>query len=302
MRTKVLAALLVLAGPALAAEAPTQRTFLSPDEAAEALVDAAEKYDVVALTQILGPDGIDLVVTEDAVQSKNAATAFAAQAREKMSVVKEPGNAKVATLVVGKENWPSPIPIVAKKGTWRFDTKAGRQELLYRRIGRNELNAIEVCRGYVEAQHEYALEKHDGSEVNQYAKRIISTPGKHDGLAWKNPDGTWEGPVGEGVAAVIAEGYTDRYEPFHGYYFKILSGQGPSAQLGAMDFLVDGAMIGGFALVAAPADYRVTGVKTFIVSHDGVVYEKDLKAGTLETFRAMERFDPDKSWSPVEEP
>jgi len=285
----------------LAAKAPAQKTFPSPEQAAEALIDAAERFDVAVLKEIFGPDGIDLVVTEDAVQDKNTAQAFAAQAREMTTVSKDSDKAKRAILAVGSEIWPMPIPIVEERGAWRFDTKAGRQELLYRRIGSNELDAIEVCRGYVEAQHEYALTKH-GSAVNQYARRIVSTPGQQDGLAWRAADGTWEGPVGEGIARVIAEGYSDRYEPYHGYYFKILTGQGPSAPLGAMDFIVDGAMIGGFALVAAPADYAVTGIQTFLVSHDGVVYEKDLGSKTLERFRAMERFDPDKSWRPVETP
>jgi len=285
-----------------AAPAAEQRTFATPEEAATALIEAAEGFDVEALKEIFGPDGLDLVVTEDAVQDKNRAQDFAAQARESMAIVRDPGNPKRAILTVGSEDWPMPIPIVEKRGAWRFDTKTGRQELLYRRIGRNELDAIEVCRGYVEAQHEYALVKHDGSPVNQYARRIVSTPGKQDGLAWQAADGTWQGPIGEGIARVIAEGYTDRYEPYHGYYFKILAGQGPSAPLGAMDFIVKGAMIGGFALVAAPAEHGVTGIKTFIVSHDGVVYQKDLGPKTLDTFRALERFDPDRSWSPVETP
>jgi hypothetical protein len=162
------------------------------------------------------------------------------------------------------------------------------------------LDAIQVCRGYVEAQQEYALSKHGDSRVNQYAQRIIASPGKQDGLAWKTPDGKWEGPVAEGIARVISEGYSSRYEPYHGYYYKVLKGQGPSAHLGSMDFVVNGAMIGGFALAAAPADYGATGVKSFIVSHDGVVYEKDLGEKTPDLFRAMDRFDPDSTWSPVE--
>ena len=159
--------------------------------------------------------------------------------------------------------------------------RPAEQEILYRTIGRNELAAIEICRGYVEAQHEYALTKHEGSSVNQYAQRIIATPGKQDGLAWQNPDGTWGGPVGENIARAIEQGYTDKALPYHGYFFKVLKGQGPAAPLGEMDFVVKGVMIGGFALVAAPAEYLVTGVKTFMVSHDGVVYEKDLGAETL---------------------
>jgi hypothetical protein len=192
-----------------------------------------------------------------------------------------------------------PIPIVQKGGRWSFDTKSGRQEVLFRRIGANELVAIDVCRGYGEAQNEYASERHGGSPINQYAQRIVSTPGKRDGLAWKTPEGTWEGPVGDGIASVIAEGYSSKYEPYHGYYFKVLKGQGASAPMGAMDFVVNGAMIGGFALAASPADYGVTGIKSFIVSHDGVVYEKDLGPKSVDQFRAMTLYNPDKSWSPV---
>jgi len=177
------------------------------------------------------------------------------------------------------------------------DTKVGREEILNRRVGANELNAIAICRGFVEAQHEYAQEKHDDSKVNQYAQHILSTPGKHDGLTWQNPDGTWGGPVGEEVAKALAEGYSaQRGQPYHGYYFKVLKGQGAAAPMGEMDFLVGGAMIGGFALAAAPAEYRVTGVQTFIVGPDGVVYEKDLGSDTLKTFQSMDRYNPDKTW------
>lgn len=282
--------------------APTPRTFDTPRLAADALIAAAADYDVAALKEILGPAGVDLVVTEDPVQDRNQGAAFAAQAREKSEIVLDAKNPNRATLVIGKEDWPSPIPIVRKNGKWSFDAKAGRKEILNRRIGRNELDAIELCHSFVEAQHEYAFQKRDGSGVNQYAQRMISTPGKQDGLAWRNPDGTWGGPLGEEIAGVIAEGYSDRLKPYHGYYFKVLRGQGPAAPLGQMDFVVNGVMIGGFALVAAPADYRVTGVKTFIVSHGGVVYEKDLGKKTVEAFRTMERFNPDKSWTPVKEP
>jgi len=172
---------------------------------------------------------------------------------------------------------------------------------VYRRIGANELDAIEICRGYVEAQHEYAVQQRSINDVNQYAQRIVSTPGKHDGLAWKNADGTWSGPVGENIARAIEQGYTSSADPYHGYFFKILKGQGPAAPLGEMDFVVKGVMIGGFALIAAPAEYDVTGVRTFIVSHDGVVYEKDFGLKTLDEFKKMERFNPDKSWTPVQE-
>ena len=294
----------LLAAGVLAAEPakPAQRTFPSAQAAADALVAAAEKFDVEALKAILGPDGEDLVVTEDAVADRNQAAAFAAKAREKLTVEIDPKDPKTATLIIGADTWPMPIPVVESGGAWRFDSKAGREEILYRRVGRNELDAIEVCHEYVAAQREYATKRHDGSRVNQYAQRVISTPGKHDGLAWREPDGTWQGPLRETAAEAIAEGYTDRSKPYRGYYFKILKGQGPHAQLGEMDFVVQGAMIGGFALVAVPAEYEVTGVKTFIASHDGVVYEKDLGPKTLDAVRAMERFDPDETWSPVEEP
>ena len=288
-------------GTPTAASVGPQKTFNTPEEACDALILAAERFDVPALQEILGPDGVDLVVTADPVQDKNQSAAFAAEARAKTRVVRDPKNPAVAVLSVGAEEWPLPIPVVEEGGKWRFDSKAGRQEILYRRIGRNELDAIEVCRGYVEAQHEYASQKRDGAQVNQYAQRIISTPGRQDGLAWQAPDGTWQGPVGEAIARVIAEGYidTERYDPYHGYYFKVLKGQGPAAPLGEMDFVVKGVMIGGFALVAAPAEYEVTGVKTFIVSHDGVVYEKDLGPDTLDQARVMDRFNPDPTWDPV---
>jgi hypothetical protein len=287
---------------AAAPAADSQATFKTAEEAANALILAAEQFDVPALSEILGPDGVDLVVTGDPVQDKNQSVAFAAEARRKTRVMLDADNPKVATLCVGDDEWPLSIPIIEEAGRWRFDSEVGREEILLRRIGRNELDAIEVCRGYVEAQHEYAMEKRDGATVNQYAQRVVSTPGKQDGLAWQAADGTWQGPVGEGIARVIAEGYTERYDPYHGYFFKILKGQGPAAPLGEMDFVVKGVMIGGFALVAAPAEYEVTGVKTFIVSHDGVVYEKDLGSKTLDEFRVMERFNPDSTWTPVGEP
>ena len=286
---------------AASAPAVAQKTFSTPEKAAEALIGAAERYDVPALQEILGPDGVDLVITEDPVQDKNQCAAFAAEAREQTRIVRDPENPKLALLSIGADDWPVPIPIVEEGGKWRFDSKAGRQEVLYRRIGRNELDAIAICLNFVDAQHEYASRKRDGAMVNQYAQRVISTPGRQDGLAWRNPDGTWGGPLGEGAAHAIAEGYSNKAQPYHGYYFKVLMGQGPAAPMGKMDFVVEGAMIGGFALVAAPADYRVTGVKTFLVSHDGVVYEQDLGPKTLERFQEMERFNPDKGWTPVDD-
>ena len=277
-------------------QATAQKAFATPKEAVEAIILATENFDVTALKEILGPQGDDLVSSEDPVQDKNNAAAFAAKAHEKNEVSIDPKNSKRAIISVGKEDWPLPIPLVSKGGKWFFDTKAGRQEVLFRRIGTNELDAIEICRGYVDAQEAYALEKHDNAEANQYAQRVISTPGKHDGLAWRNPDGTLGGPMAEGIAKALEQGYTDKGQPYHGYYFKILKGQGTAAPLGQIDFVVNGAMIGGFALVAAPAEYRVTGVKTFLVSYQGVVYQKDLGPDTLKIFKGMELYNPDKTW------
>lgn len=289
-------ALFLRAAPQSApAAASTQRGFDTPEQAAEALVDAAGKYDVPALLEILGPASRDLVASEDSIEDRNRATAFAALARQRSSTVSDSTHRR-AELIVGDENWPLPIPLVNRKGKWYFDTNAGRQQVLLRRIGENELNAIRICRGYVEAQREYAATKHDGSAVNEYAQRIISTPGKQDGLAWQTPDGTWDGPVGEAAARALDQGYSVQGQPYHGYYFKVLKGQGPAAPLGQLDFVVKGHMIGGFALAAAPARYRITGVQTFIVSHDGIVYQKDLGAETLNILQSMNLYNPDKTW------
>ena len=276
---------------------PAQKSYSTPEKAAQDLIQAAENYDATALVQILGPDSKDLVTSEAPAEDKQRAAAFAALAHEKNSVTVD-SRAGRAELVVGNEDWPLPIPIVRRNGNWYFDSKAGRQEILFRRIGENELNAIRICRGFVEAQREYASDKHDGAELTQYAQKIISTPGKQDGLAWRNSDGSWGGPVGEAAAIALEQGYAQG-QPYHGYYFKVLKGQGPTAPMGEMDFVVNGVMIGGFALVAAPAQYRVTGVQTFMVSHDGIVYQKDLGAETPSVFKSLERFNPDKTWRPT---
>ena len=299
-----LSASIVLAAQSSASKSTSTSTgarmFDTPQQAADALVAAAQNFDEAALTQIFGSDSKAIIFSGETAQDRKHAADFAAQAGEKKSVSVDPKTGSRAFLMVGKEDWPFPVPLVKKDGKWLFDSKAGAQELLYRRIGANELDAIEICRGYVEAQEDYALQARSSIyDLNQYAQRIISTPGKHDGLAWQNADGTWGGPVGQNIARAIQQGYTSSSEPYHGYFFKILKGQGPAAPLGEMDFVVKGVMIGGFALVASPAEYDVTGVRTFIVSHDGVVYEKDLGANTLDEFKKMERFNPDKSWSPV---
>ena len=277
------------------------REFNTPKEAADSLLQAAEAFDLEALTTILGPYSKDVLTSEDPVQDKNRAMAFVAKAKEKNTLGMAPKNPNHAILTVGNDDFPLPIPIVKNKGKWTFDMKTGREEILNRRVGANELDAIATCRGFVEAQQKYAQEKHDDSKVNQYAQRIISTPGKHDGLAWQNVDGTWGGPVGEGVARALEQGYSKQGQPFHGYYFKVLKGQGPAAPLGQMDFVVNGAMIGGFALAAAPAQYRVSGVKTFIVGPNGAVFEKDFGPDTLKNFETMDRYNPDKSWKPTDD-
>lgn len=275
--------------------------FATPEQAADALIDAAERFDVAAIGRIFGRGQENVVLTGEAGRDRERAAAFAAQAHDKREISTSPLNPGRAFLLVGKEDWPFPVPLVKRGSQWSFDAPAGRAEMLNRRIGSNELDAMQICRGYVDAQYTYAYEKRQGYDVNQYAQRIISTPGTQDGLAWRNPDGSWDGPVGEPIARAIAQGYTSKSEPYHGYFFKVLKGQGAAAPHGAMDFVVEGVMIGGFALAAAPAKYGQTGVKTFIVSHDGVVYEKDLGPTTLEQFRKMKLFNPDKSWAPVTE-
>jgi hypothetical protein len=275
-----------------------QETFSNPQQAADVLIGAADSFNQQALINIFGLGGEDIVFSGEIAQDRKHAADFVAKAREKKTVTIDPTGDR-ATLVIGGDDWPFPVPIVKNGSQWFFDSKAGRQELLYRRIGGNELDAISICRGYVEAQYDYAFRMRQGYEVNQFAQRIISTPGTQDGLAWQNSDRTWEGPVGEKIAKAIEQGYNLDEDPYHGYYFKILKGQGPAAPLGQLDYVVKGLMIGGFALVAAPAEYAVTGVRTFIVSQDGVVYEKDLGPGTLDQFKKMELFNPDDSWTPT---
>ena len=282
---------------AAAISSQAQKSFSTPQDAAAALIQAVENYDVPALLEIFGPDGKDFISSADPVRDKSVGAAFAAKAHEKNLVTIDPKNPARAILLVGNNDWPLPVPIVKKRGKWYFESKEGRDEILFRRIGSNELDAIQICRGFVEAQQEYASEVHDESGINQYAQRIISTPGKHDGLYWQNQDGTPGGPISEGIARAIEEGYTfSKPSAYHGYYFKVLKGQGPSAPLGQLDYVIEGVMIGGFALVAVPAEYRVTGVKTFIVGYDGIVYQKDLGPDSINIAKNMERYNPDKTW------
>jgi hypothetical protein len=300
----VAAAALILLGScadltfgANAAPAAGQLAFDSPKQAADALIRAAEANDVPALLKIFGPDGKAIVDSGDAVRDRNDRTKFAEKAREKTNVSLDEADPKKAVLVVGNDDWPLPVPIVETKGKWRFDSKQGRREILVRRIGGNELNAISLLRGYVEAQREYASKEHDGSGIHQYARKFLSTKGKHDGLSWWDENGKPAGPIGDVVARALAAGYTTRTEPYNGYYFRILTAQGPAAPKGARNYIVKGMMIGGFAAVAWPANYGVTGVQTFQVDHDGVVYQKDLGSSTSKLASAIQRYNPDKSWA-----
>ncbi|HEX5791620.1 MAG TPA: DUF2950 domain-containing protein [Luteolibacter sp.] len=283
--------------------AADRQSFDQPDQAAAALVQAAAAFDVPALKRILGPDCEDIVSSEDPVMDKQRAVAFAAKAKQKLKIESDAADAAKATITVGEDSYPLPIPLIKDNGKWTFDTRSGRDEILRRNIGANELDAIAICRLYVSAQHQYAAIKHDGATVHQYAQRILSSPGKQDGLAWQGANGAWEGPLGEGVAKALEQGYVQQVkpQPYHGYHFKVLKGQGPDAPLGSLDFVIHGAMIGGFALAAAPAEYGVTGVKSFIVSHSGTVYEKDLGPDTVAAFAKLELFNPDSSWVATED-
>ena len=277
-----------------------QQTFATSKEAVDALIKAAGDYDVQALLRILGPVSEDFISSADPVRDKKIGMEFAELARKRHSLKAEASNPNREILNVGDDDWPLPVPLVKKNGRWSFDSAAGRREILYRRIGSNELDAIQICRGFVSAQEEYASEIHDDSGINQYAQRIMSTPGKHDGLYWKNPDGSSGGPISEAVARALSEGYSaDKRSAFHGYYFKVLKGQGPAAPLGKIDYVIQGVMIGGFALLAFPAEYRVTGVKTFMISQQGIVYQKDLGPKTVEIAQGIEVYNPDKSWQPT---
>lgn len=290
------------AGPAPATGSSAQMTFSTPQAAVDALIQAAGDYDVPALMKIFGPAGKNFISSADPVRDKSKAVAFAESARTKNVIQDAPKNPNRAILVIGNDDWPFPVPLVKKGGKWHFDSAAGRSEILYRRIGTNELDAIQVCRGYVEAQDEYAQTIHDNSGINQYAQKIISTPGKQDGLYWVNADGTPGGPISEPVAKAIAEGYSvAQRSAYHGYYYKILTGQGPAAPSGKINYVIQGVMIGGFALIAAPAEYRVTGVKTFIVGPNGIVYQKDLGPDTLKIAKDIKLYNPDKTWQATDD-
>jgi hypothetical protein len=276
-----------------------QQDFKTPDDAASALASAAKTGDRKAIVTVLGPDGQDIVSSGDEVADAATRQKFIAAYEAKHQIAMEGDNKTI--LVIGQEDFPLPIPLVRKDGLWRFDTAAGREEILFRRVGRDELDAIQSCLAYVDAQNEYAERDRTGAGANTYAQRIISEPGKKDGLYWPTSQGEDASPLGELIAEATAQGYRlgGGRTPFHGYYFKILTKQGPAAPGGEVDYIVRGKMIGGFALVAYPAEYRNSGVMTFIVNHTGNVFQKDLGPDTAKLAERMTSFDPDQSWTKV---
>ena len=282
---------------AMASVANAQQSFKTPEEAADALVSAVRTGDRKAMLTVLGQGGADIVSSGDDVGDANARQLVLEAYDAKHQVV--PEGADKATLIIGRADWPFPIPLVRKNGGWQFDTAAGREEILFRRIGRNELSAIQASLAYVDAQHEYAEQGVAGNGV--YAQRIVSQPGKKDGLYWPAQSGADESPLGEFAASAAAEGYRAGQQriPYHGYYYKVLTRQGPNAPGGALDYVVRGKMIGGFALVAYPAEYGNSGIMTFLVNHQGTIYEKDLGPGTAAIAAGMTAFNPDGTWQRV---
>jgi hypothetical protein len=274
-----------------------QKTFASPEQAISELVAADRSGNTADLESIFGPDGKKLIYSGDPVADRQWRQKFVT-AYEKRNRIEKEGEDK-AVLVIGEHDWPYPIPIVRQNGAWHFDTQAGAEDILDRRIGRNELNTIQVCRAYVDAQREYVAQDRNATRLPEYAQRFLSTPGKRDGLYWKAGPGEEESPLGPLVARASAEGYdtSGKRVPYHGYYFKILKRQGPNAPGGAYDYVANGHMIGGFALVAYPATYGVSGIMTFLVNQDGIIYQKNLGPDTATIAQHMESFDPDKSWT-----
>jgi len=284
---------------ACATTPPRQTQFETPDEAARRLAAAARTENLGELERILGPEAHDLLHSGDDVADRSGRERFAAAYDEKHRLERA-GDGSV-TLLVGELEWPLPIPIVPRGGAWVFDTAAGRDELVDRRIGRNELNAIQVCLAVADAQYEYASVDRDGDGLREYAAKFRSSDGARDGLYWEAGEGEEQSPLGELAAQATKEGYnpsrvSETPRPYHGYFYRILAGQGPHAADGAYGYEVRGNMIGGFAVVAYPADYGVSGVMSFIVNHDGVVHEKDLGPDTDKIAAAMQLYDPDDSW------
>jgi hypothetical protein len=288
----------MMVGIPVVAATPDGRGFPSADAAAKALIAAAKSDDVTYLVDILGPASKEILTTSDPVADQKVRRAFAARAAAKMKLATNQRDPKKKTLLVGKDDWPLPIPIVQMNGKWYFDIDQGKQEILARRIGGNELDAIEVCRGYVEAQNDYAEKDRTGAGVLHYAQKIISSPGKQDGLYWPSTSGE-ESPIGDIIARAFAEGYSKRHDPYHGYYYKILTRQGPHASGGEISYLQNGSMTKGFALIAWPADYGSTGIMSFVVDKAGIIYQKDLGPNTPDAVHAYSAYDPDETWTPV---
>jgi hypothetical protein len=275
------------------------RAFASPQEGISALVGALRPLNTKELRSILGRDGEEIISSGDEVADRNAAAAFVASYERRHNIVVQEGT---ATLVVGEDDWPLPIPLVRDGESWRFDTEEGKDEILARRIGRNELSAIEACRAIVDAQREYSDLMGGTGHEPVYAQKFASDPGQRNGLYWKTKEGEPDSPLGPAVAEAVAEGYGGQRapdkgpRPFHGYCFRILTAQGPSAPGGARSYLVNGRMSGGFAAVAWPIEYGNSGITTFMVSNQGVVYQKDLGDKTERLAAEMKAFDPDASW------
>jgi hypothetical protein len=301
----VLTAVMMLAGfgqSAFAADAK-QKSFKSPEEAVKALIDATKENDTKELMAILGPAGKELIFSGDEVADQVGRDRFV-KAYEAMNRLVSESEKKVI-LHVGDRDWPFPIPIVKEGESWFFNTKVGKQEVLNRRIGRNELNAIQVCLAYVDAQREYVLKDRDEDKLLEYSRKLVSDKSQKNGLYWEAKEGEEQSPLGPLIAKAAREGYTGKKpigkrNPYHGYHYKILKAQGKNAPGGEYDYMVKGKMIGGFALVAYPDEYGNSGVMTFIVNQDGVVYEKDLGKDTEKIATAMKKFDPDKTWKKVE--
>ncbi len=278
-----------------------QKHFPSPKDAVEAMADALRVNDNRALRAIFGPAGRDLIFSGDEVADKRHREHFLKLYDEK-NRLERVGDRK-ALLFVGNEEWPLPFPIIGKGKSWFFNVKAGREEILDRRIGANELDVIQVCLAYVDAQREYALGNLKQTGLAGYARKFMSEPGTQDGLYWDAPEGEQPSPLGAFVTAARAEGYKGAQSeghPYHGYYYKILTAQGKNAPGGAYDYIVDGRMLGGFALVAYPARYGNSGIMTFMVNHDGVVYQKNLGRETEKTARGIKLFNPDGTWERAE--
>jgi Protein of unknown function (DUF2950) len=287
----------LVVGAVLLQASPIQRTFATAQEAVQATIEAAERNDSAALLQLFGPGGKDIVESGDPAQDKDLRAEFARSAHEKLQIDLDHSTPDRVEFTVGAQEWPFPVPVVRKNGKWQLDSAGGRLEILARRIGRNELNAMEVCRGYAEAQMEYASGSHDRDHVLKYAQKIASTAGQQDGLY---SDAAANSLISLAFAeAVEGNLSTVGVKPYHGYYFRVLTAQGSEASGGAFGYVVNGKMIGGFALVAWPAEYGVSGIRTLTINHQGVVYEKDLGQSTAEQARRMMQFNPDKSWRPV---